>query len=114
MFFEDTRLTFEKINDTQLLVSTMPYEIINYVDNVIYTLSIGLERKYDGFLTQQMEDYMYSRVVSSIYVRTHKHVSNDLGFINIEVKVKDRSINITLGELNVDDKTTVLVNGVMY
>lgn len=114
MYFEDTRLTFETIAENQLLVTAVPYEIINYVDNVIYTISIGLERKYDAFLTQQLEDYMYSRIISSIYVRMHKHVNSDLGFINIQATIKDRTLNITLGELNVDDKSTMFVNGIMY
>ena len=111
--FSHIKLPFTKINETRYSV-VVPVEIRDYVNEVITNIGNGLNEKFDIYLTRTIEDQLYSRILSSLFFKNHKELLPEVRFCVIEGRLGERTVNVSLGMLDVDENTTVNVNGVLY
>lgn len=113
MLQDEFKLEFEKVNDIKYRCK-VPYSMVDYVDTIVKKISNFSLDKFLSYITEELEDKIVSRMVSSIWFSTNIKDLPSMGFLTIDVMYKERVITVSLGELPIDENNTIWVNGVMY
>lgn len=112
--FSTLELEFTKENETTISIK-VPEVIVNYIDDIINTLSLGKTSDFDGYLTNELEDKLVSRIIAAIFFNKYRPtMSNSYGFLLVYAYYKDRIVLVSLGELPINQNDKVIVNGVLY
>ena len=111
---DNVQLQFRRINNIKYYTE-VPEEVTKYVDNIMSNISAGLLTEYDDYLNREIEDKLYSRIVSSIFFRDESSKLSSYGFNTIDISIKGkRVITASLGKLPVAENEDCYVCGVMY
>jgi len=105
-------VTFKKINDTKFLAENID-ELVDKVNILIKDLSGDIDG-YNDTTDQLLFDTMYSRLLSSYFIKDESVNFKDLGFVTIKSMVDKKNINVTLGTINDENNNRKYLNGVLY
>ena len=107
-------LEFKKENESTISVK-VPDEIVNYIDNVLSTVSLNVVTNFDSYITMELEDKLLSRYITAILFDKYKNtMNNSYGFLLVHAYYKGRVVLISMGEIPIDQHNKTIANGVLY
>lgn len=106
-------MNFQKINDYSYQVE-VPDVVLDFVDNVMDTISLGKVSEYEENLNINIENQLYSRIIAACYLKQFNNVVPEGGFLRITANLGERSLIMSVGCIEDENSGTVLLNGVIY
>jgi hypothetical protein len=106
-------MKIDKINNnTYRVVDSSEIELL--VNEMVNTLSLNSVMDFETIITDQLKDSMVSRLVAAHFTKMNPTVFNDGNmYVIIKVGFENREINVSVGNLTLENKTRTL-NGVLY